>query len=46
VDGYLVYRFKLAQPRSMDAAQINARAQQLLPGPGSTLPPMIQRTPA
>ncbi|HTU97257.1 MAG TPA: glycosyltransferase family 39 protein, partial [Solirubrobacteraceae bacterium] len=46
VDGYLVYRFKLAHPQTMDAAQINARAQQLLPGPGSTLPPMIQRTPA
>ncbi len=46
VDGYLVYRFKLSRPWSTDPAQINARAQQLLPGPGSSLPPMIQRTPA
>jgi hypothetical protein len=46
VDGYLVYRFKLGRPWSTDPAQINARARQLLPGPGSTLPPMIQRTPA
>jgi hypothetical protein len=46
VDGYLVYRFKLGQPWSTDPAQINARARQLLRGPGSTLPPMIQRTPA
>jgi hypothetical protein len=46
VDGYLVYRFKLSRPWSTDPARINARAQRLLPGPGSTLPPMIQRTPA
>ena len=46
VDGYLVYRFKLSRPWSTDPAQINARAQQLLPGPGPSLPPMIQRTPA
>ena len=46
VDGYLVYRFKLPRPWSTDPAQINARALQLLPGPGTTLPPMIQRTSA
>lgn len=45
VDGYLVYRFKLRQPWTTDPAQINARAQQLLPGPATSLPPMIQRTP-
>jgi mannosyltransferase len=45
VDGYLVYRFKLAAPWSTDPAQVNSRALQLLPGPGTTLPPMIQRTP-
>jgi mannosyltransferase len=46
VDGYLVYRFKLPGPWRTDPAQINARASQLLPGPGTGLPPMIQRTSA
>jgi dolichyl-phosphate-mannose-protein mannosyltransferase len=46
VDGYLVYRFKLSGPWRTDPAQINARAIQLLPGPGTSLAPMIQRTPA
>ncbi len=46
VDGYLVYRFKLPGPWRTDPAQINARALQLLPGPGTSLPPMIQRTSA
>jgi Dolichyl-phosphate-mannose-protein mannosyltransferase len=46
VDGYLVYRFKLPGPWRTDPAQINARALQLLPGQGTSLPPMIQRTSA
>jgi hypothetical protein len=46
VDGYRVYRFRLPGPWSTDPAQINARAQQMLPGPATNLPPMIQRTPA
>ncbi|MGZ4178830.1 MAG: glycosyltransferase family 39 protein [Solirubrobacteraceae bacterium] len=45
VDGYLVYRFKLARPWSTDAAQIQARAVQLLPQ-GTPSAPMIQRTSA
>ncbi|MGH2896367.1 MAG: glycosyltransferase family 39 protein [Solirubrobacteraceae bacterium] len=46
VDGYLVYRFKLAGPWRADPAQINDRALRLLPGQGTTLPPMIQRASA
>jgi 4-amino-4-deoxy-L-arabinose transferase-like glycosyltransferase len=45
VDGYLVYRYKLARPWATDPAQIEARAAGLLP-PGTDSPPMIQRTPA
>jgi mannosyltransferase len=46
VGGYLVYRFRLPRPWTADPAQINARAAQLLPGPQTGLPPMIQRTSA
>ncbi|MGZ4311885.1 MAG: glycosyltransferase family 39 protein [Solirubrobacteraceae bacterium] len=45
VDGYLVYRFKLPHPWSTDPAQIQARAQRLLPD-GLGAPPIIQRTTA
>jgi mannosyltransferase len=45
VDGYLVYRYKLARPWATDPAQIQARALRLLP-PGTQYPPMIQRTSA